>query len=139
MTSTHSYIWPVQPQHGLSNIVIKPIENQQVCRRGIQLASREALMPRRVCIKNSLTCILKNHVSEFGAQLGSAINAFGTTHSDSERNSHPHCWLAILRTSITFIENFPSKWTLRRCKIEHMFCTANSCPKVVLKKNGITP
>ena len=50
-------------------------------------------MPRRVCFKNILTCILKNHFSEFGAQFGSAINAFKATHSDSERNSHlVVCW-----------------------------------------------
>ena len=54
------------------------------------MASHEALLSRRVCIKNSLTCILKHHFSEFGAQFWSARNAFGTTHSDSARNSHPY-------------------------------------------------
>lgn len=91
-------------------------------------------MPRRVCIKNTLTCILKSHVSEIGAQFGSARNAFGITHSDSERNSHPYFKLAILWQLVESIENCHSKWILRRCKIEHIFGTAKSCPKHALKK-----
>ena len=127
------------PQHGLSKIAIKLPENQQLCLRGLQLASHEALVPRRVCIKNSLTCILKNHFSEFGAQFWSARNAFGTTHSDSERNSNLYFWLAILRKSVESIENSHPKCILRRCKIEHTFCTAHSCPKYTLQKNNIKP
>ena len=95
MRATHSHIWPMQLQHAPSKVSMKQPENQQLCPRGLQLASHEALLSRRVCIKNSLTCILNNQFSEFGAQFGSARNAFGTTHSDSERNSHPYFWLAI--------------------------------------------
>ena len=105
---------------------LKQIEYQQLWPRGLQLASHEALLSRRVCIKNSLTCILKINVSEFGAKFENARNAFGTTHSDSERNSHPYFWFALLRKSEESIYNFHSKWILRRCKIARIFDTATS-------------
>lgn len=40
------------------------------------MASHDPLLPRRVCNKNSWSCILKNNGSEFGAQFGRARNAF---------------------------------------------------------------
>ena len=54
---------PIWPQHGLSNMMVKPIKYCIFRLRGLQKVKHEILTSACLRIKNALTCILKNQKS----------------------------------------------------------------------------
>ena len=110
----------------------KPCEYCKFRHIGLHVASLELLTSTSVWIKNKQMCIFKYQKSPREAQFWQARNAFGPTHSDSERESLLFFWFA--KTSKSMISLSDGLWKVLFCNIaqtEPQNCTSKTSIKPV--------